>query len=610
MFGALGLNTTADVAALIAAIGYLNVVGGGTIQCMAGRTYHFHYAGGTLGITVSEKLVIDMNGATFRRPDNVLTSTYHRMVLLLLTQKEASFEIFGGVIDANWTGNVAVAPVGSAAVEQAASIQVSAKHAAVSYVKFRDLKLLDRWQFDHLQVATAAGFGVEQVLYDNIVSETVHVPTLRADIIWFEGCKSVHVTNVTVERIETEYLADPAIISVISIENAVCRDRLQIAGLNPAGSPKMKAYLKNVVTPITDIGRCEIYDETCDFGRADTWFPSVWRSKDSKFGVKDAGFPALNVASLVAVSVPVDWWLTRPKFRLVAGPQTIANYAFSGPPVLTSTPNPVSIVMEEPDFLDDFGRIWYMNGHAARVIRPKVKQLGSFAFVLNGNAGRVVNAIIEGGDYSQCVGTPIVFDSFNPVGYKLTLLGDWYGTEGRISSSGTAHAPANIENHRRIFATAKPTSSVLGDELHIVPAFTADAQPVYIATNTSSATTVWAPIGEVIRLQTLNTNVDFTLNPLTSASETLHTGVLTLARTVTLGTTGAYAGQRFKVTRTGTGAFPLNIGAGTAACGTGHQRVGGSDLQRHGLGIGFVREAPHRPEGDGYHRSGEFGSRS
>jgi hypothetical protein len=52
----------------------------------------------------------------------------------------------------------------------------------------------------------------------------------------------------------------------------------------------------------------------------------------------------------------------------------------------------------------------------------------------------------------------------------------------------------------------------------------------------------------------------FTLTTLTSAERQRHTGTLTANRLVTLSTTNAYSGSRFHVTRTGAGAFNLEIG--------------------------------------------------
>lgn len=59
---------------------------------------------------------------------------------------------------------------------------------------------------------------------------------------------------------------------------------------------------------------------------------------------------------------------------------------------------------------------------------------------------------------------------------------------------------------------------------------------------------------------TVATDADFTLTPITSAPNQRHTGTLTANRAITLSTTNAYAGMKFRITRTGTGAFNLSVG--------------------------------------------------
>jgi hypothetical protein len=73
--------------------------------------------------------------------------------------------------------------------------------------------------------------------------------------------------------------------------------------------------------------------------------------------------------------------------------------------------------------------------------------------------------------------------------------------------------------------------------------------------------TGWAPFAQRA-MQTIATDAIFTLTPGTTPEETRHTGTLTANRAVTLSTTGAFAGERFKITRTGGGAFTLDIGTG------------------------------------------------
>jgi hypothetical protein len=66
----------------------------------------------------------------------------------------------------------------------------------------------------------------------------------------------------------------------------------------------------------------------------------------------------------------------------------------------------------------------------------------------------------------------------------------------------------------------------------------------------------------VALFQTLATDEDFTLTPVTSPEFTRHTGVLGADRQVTLATSGVHANSRFRITRTGGGAFNLNVGTG------------------------------------------------
>lgn len=68
--------------------------------------------------------------------------------------------------------------------------------------------------------------------------------------------------------------------------------------------------------------------------------------------------------------------------------------------------------------------------------------------------------------------------------------------------------------------------------------------------------------------QTRATDADFTLTCLTSAPQQFHEGTLTAARTVTLSTTNAYDGARFRITRTGAGAFNLNVAYGSGGGST------------------------------------------
>jgi hypothetical protein len=75
---------------------------------------------------------------------------------------------------------------------------------------------------------------------------------------------------------------------------------------------------------------------------------------------------------------------------------------------------------------------------------------------------------------------------------------------------------------------------------------------------------VFQPLRDLGSQETLATNADFTRTPGTSAYHTKHTGTLTADRAATLSKTGALVGLSYKITRTGSGAFNLNVLNGAA----------------------------------------------
>jgi hypothetical protein len=62
--------------------------------------------------------------------------------------------------------------------------------------------------------------------------------------------------------------------------------------------------------------------------------------------------------------------------------------------------------------------------------------------------------------------------------------------------------------------------------------------------------------------QAIATDAIATLTVGTDAENIQHTGTLTANRAITLSTTDAFAGARFMITRTGGGAFTLDVGTG------------------------------------------------
>lgn len=111
-----------------------------------------------------------------------------------------------------------------------------------------------------------------------------------------------------------------------------------------------------------------------------------------------------------------------------------------------------------------------------------------------------------------------------------------------------------------------PTAPVVGQE------FASPGGPVYVFDGvawrvpTSGTLFPSTPDG-IVDHQTITSDANFTLTPLVSPRETLHTGTLTANRTVTLPTTDAYAGMVWRVSRIGGGDFTLDVG-GLAALET------------------------------------------
>lgn len=108
----------------------------------------------------------------------------------------------------------------------------------------------------------------------------------------------------------------------------------------------------------------------------------------------------------------------------------------------------------------------------------------------------------------------------------------------------------------RIYTIATlPTPAVAGENI-----FCSDLGGGAGKLVSTAASSVWRRHDE--GNQANATNADFTLTTLTDAQQVRHTGTLTADRAVTLSTTRAYAGAKFRITRTGTGAFNLNVGTG------------------------------------------------
>jgi hypothetical protein len=74
----------------------------------------------------------------------------------------------------------------------------------------------------------------------------------------------------------------------------------------------------------------------------------------------------------------------------------------------------------------------------------------------------------------------------------------------------------------------------------------------------------WQPLRDLGSQETIATNADFSRTPGTSAYHAKHTGTLTADRAATLSKTAALVGLSYKITRTGSGTFNLNVLNGAA----------------------------------------------
>jgi hypothetical protein len=83
--------------------------------------------------------------------------------------------------------------------------------------------------------------------------------------------------------------------------------------------------------------------------------------------------------------------------------------------------------------------------------------------------------------------------------------------------------------------------------------------PINIGSGTTDPLIGLNPGAPAADYQEVTTDVNFTLTALVSPPVTRHTGTLTANRTVSLA--GGYKGARFRVARSGAGAFNLNVAA-------------------------------------------------
>ncbi len=123
--------------------------------------------------------------------------------------------------------------------------------------------------------------------------------------------------------------------------------------------------------------------------------------------------------------------------------------------------------------------------------------------------------------------------------------------------SGTTDSARQLDS-----GSAAPTSGACGLGDFRINNAPAHAEPIGWRNVSAGSPGTWEPIENRTSYQTVSSDAAFSLTPLTSPHQTRHTGVLNADRAVTLSTTNAAAGMSFLLTRTGAGAFNLNVGTG------------------------------------------------
>jgi len=114
-----------------------------------------------------------------------------------------------------------------------------------------------------------------------------------------------------------------------------------------------------------------------------------------------------------------------------------------------------------------------------------------------------------------------------------------------------------------MFATAPTTGNwAVGD--FVINNAPTEGEPFAWRCTAAGTPGTWQPLRDRNAQQTISTGLAFTLTPGTSVFQTNYAGAITTDRTATLSKTGALNGLSYKITRTATGAFNLNVLNGTA----------------------------------------------
>jgi len=169
-------------------------------------------------------------------------------------------------------------------------------------------------------------------------------------------------------------------------------------------------------------------------------------------------------------------------------------------------------------------------------------------------------------------GILFVSDSRSGTMNRLAIVGNSingafaYGVRSYFTGSVTATNLLVGWNHiigavygLRQYSDANITDGyVVGNMMDVTQAFRDQSTTLVYDGNFNAGVPVSPPEYQVVA-----TNADFTLTAFVSGQNVLHTGTLTADRAVTLSTTNARAGRtKYRIARSGAGAFNLNVGTG------------------------------------------------
>jgi hypothetical protein len=180
-----------------------------------------------------------------------------------------------------------------------------------------------------------------------------------------------------------------------------------------------------------------------------------------------------------------------------------------------------------------------LSGSYSRVLGNRLESCtaaASTAQIRVGGSGTVAGEIAHNTVISPASASGTV-TAFQGTGNKLRVVDN--------TLDGTADQGVNV------FTTASPyvAGNIVGDA----------TTPINIGSGTTDPLVGLNPGAPAADYQEVTTDVNFTLTALVSPPVTRHTGTLTANRTVSLA--GGYKGARFRVARSGAGAFNLNVAA-------------------------------------------------